>query len=308
MTGTDRGWTHEYESKPMGSPARVFTALTDPGELRRWFAEHVEIDAHEGGAFRFWGRHSYGAPDPSTAHQRITRFERDRALGFSWRFEGADSEVTVELEPTAPDGEATRTRLALRHAFPAPLDIPYGAELVDDLWRLTLGNLDAHLRGGDGIVLPDYTDPTPEIRMSIVIDAPRERVFRALIEPAALDRWIASGAEVDPKVGGRYRYGWRYPVGERQVEGGPTRILDLVENERLVTDWVDWRGDETRAPTRVAWLLESVGPKTRVTVIHGDFSRVADQSDYPFGWRSFLERLKAAIDSPERLKAASENS
>jgi uncharacterized protein YndB with AHSA1/START domain len=129
-----------------------------------------------------------------------------------------------------------------------------------------------------------------------VIDAPREKVFRALMEPAALNRWIASAAVVDPRVGGTYSYGWKYPFGGRDVEGGPTKILDLVENERLVTDWPDWRGQDERGKTRVAWLLESVGTKTKVTLVHGGFSRAADMSDYPFGWGDFLSRLKSAVE------------
>ena len=300
MTAVRSGWTHEFRCTVPDSRERVFRALTEPSELRRWFAEHVDIDARQGGAFRFWGRHSYGAPGRGSAPARITRFEPGRAFAFQWQFDGADSEVVMELAPEAAKDakdRTARTRIELKHAFPAKPSLPYAAELVDDLWRLTLGNLDAHLRGGEGIVLPDYTDPAPEIRLSLMVDASRERVFRALLEPEALNRWVASKAEVEPRIGGRYRYGWNYPIGDRQVEGGPACILDLVPNERLVTDWLDWRGDQTRPLTRVAWLLESVGGQTRVTIIHGGFSRAADQSDYPFGWRSFLEQLKSEAEA-----------
>jgi uncharacterized protein YndB with AHSA1/START domain len=169
-------------------------------------------------------------------------------------------------------------------------------ELVDDLWRLTLGNLQAYLRGGDGIVWPDYTDPNPEIRLSIVVNAPRDRVFRALIEPEALNSWVAFAADVDARIGGHYRYGWVYKINDRDVVGGPTTILDLVPNERLVTDWLDWRGDSTRPPTRLAWLLDDVPGGTRVTLVHGGFSRVVDQGDYPFGWVDFMEKLKATVE------------
>lgn len=62
--------------------------------------------------------------------------------------------------------------------------------------------------------------------------------------------------------------------------GGPTKILDIVTNERLVTDWLDWRGDITRPLTRLAWLLESAGTKTPLTIVHDGFSRTADMSDY----------------------------
>ena len=60
-------------------------------------------------------------------------------------------------------------------AFPRRLAVPWSEELVDDLWRLTLGNLQAYLRGGDGIVLPDYTDPNPEIP---TVDRRRQRAAR----------------------------------------------------------------------------------------------------------------------------------
>lgn len=287
-------WTHAHTCTLTGSPDRVFAALTEPDQLRRWFAEHLEIEPRQGGAFRFWGRHTYGLPDRAGARQRITRLEPDRALAFAWPMDTVDTEVTLELAPDKED--MARTRLALRHDFTARLAIPYSTELVDDLWRLTLGNLDAHLRGGAGIVLPDFRDPAQEIRLSIVIDAPRSRVFRALVDPQALNRWIASAAEVEPRIGGRYTYAWKYQHGGREVESGPTKILDFVPNERLVTDWTDWRGDTTRPPTRIAWLLEDVGTGTKVTLIHSGFSRTADVSDYPFGWRSFLDSLKGVVE------------
>ena len=141
--------------------------------------------------------------------------------------------------------------------------------------------------------------PSPEIRLSIIIDAPPERVFKALLDPAALNTWIAAAAEVEPHVGGRYSYGWRYQHGGVDVDGGPTRILELVPNERLVTDWPDWRGDPSKPPTRVAWLLEPVSGKTRVTVVHGEFPRTVDISDYPFGWTGFLNQLKDLVERRE---------
>jgi uncharacterized protein YndB with AHSA1/START domain len=287
-------WTHEARFTLPAPPGRVFEALTRPEELARWFAEHVEVEP--GRALRFWGKHTYGAPGSAreAGEHRITRFDPDRALAFEWRFEGQDSEVAMELSEAT---EAGQSALALRHAFPAKPALPWAEELVDDLWRLHMGNLDAHLRGGAGIVLPDYTDPSPEIRVSILIDAPRERVFRALLDPAALNAWIASAAVVEPQAGGTYSYGWKYAHGGRDVEGGPTKILDLVENERLVTDWTDWRGQNERGMTRVAWLLETVGKKTKVTLVHGGFSRAADMSDYPFGWGEFLGRLRGVVEA-----------
>ncbi len=117
------------------------------------------------------------------------------------------------------------------------------------------------------------------------------------MDPAALNRWIASAAVVEPRVGGSYSYGWKYKYAERDVIGGPTRILDYVENERLVTDWTDWRGQDERGLTRVAWMLENLGEKTKVTLVHGGFTRAADLSDYPFGWGEFLGQLRKNVET-----------
>jgi uncharacterized protein YndB with AHSA1/START domain len=285
-------WTHEYAWVVSGSPERVFSALTDPAQLRQWFAEHVEIEPRAGGALRFWGRHTYGAPDRPLVASTIRRFEPGAALAFEWALEGIPGEATIELKPDEKTADGSRTSIAVRHTFERHLPIAYGTEMVDDLWRLTLGNLDAHLRGGSGTVLPDFTEATAEVRLSIVIDAPRARVFRALVDPDALNRWIATAATVEPRTGGAYSFAWKYEHKGRPVESGPTTILDLIENERLVIDWTDWRGDATRPPTRVAWLLQDEGTGTRVTLVHSGFSRVVDQSDYPFGWVWFLDRLR----------------
>jgi uncharacterized protein YndB with AHSA1/START domain len=55
MTATRSSWTHEHQVTLPGAPDRIFSALTDPAELRRWFAEHVEIEPRQKGAYRFWG-------------------------------------------------------------------------------------------------------------------------------------------------------------------------------------------------------------------------------------------------------------
>jgi uncharacterized protein YndB with AHSA1/START domain len=289
-------WVHRFSVTLPADPARVFTALTSPSELERWFAEHVEIDARSGGVFRSWGRYTYGAPE--AAGGTITVFEPDRRLAFEWSFDGVPSHVDWLLSRDSAD--TARTSLALTHAFDRSSAVAHERELVEDLWRLILGNLDAHLRGGNGIVRPDFTSPDAEIRLSIVIDAPREKVFRALTDPDALARWFSLPSSkppvVEKRIGGVYDLGWEYEMGGKLVRAGTTKILDLVENERLVTDWLDWRGDPSRHPQRIAWLLEDAGGKTRVTFVHDGFERPADIGDYPFGWRGFLEQLKDSVE------------
>lgn len=291
------GLTHEFSVKLRASPETVFAALTDSDALRIWFAEHVEIEPRIGGAYRFWGKHTYGVPGPDEAGQTLTAFEPNNRLAFKWAFDGVDSEVDLGVAPiTMDDGEAG-VELKGRHHFAAPLKIGRAQELVDDLWKIHCGNLMCHVQGVDGVTLPDFADKKPRVRASVLVHAPREMVWKALMTPEHLTKWMwAENPAVEPRVGGKYSYGWNYTCAGANVEGGPTKILDMVENEKLVTDWPDWRGDKTMPVQRVTWLLSEEDGKTRVTVLHEGFTRTADISDYPFGWLEFLNNLKALCE------------
>ncbi|MBX3148448.1 MAG: SRPBCC domain-containing protein [Gemmatimonadales bacterium] len=285
-------WVHESSTQLMASPERIYRALVDGGELRAWFAEHAEIVPSLGGSYRFWGRHTLGLPGPQDADQRILRLETDRALTFSWRLLGVPTEVSIALAavPAEPSAPGPMTSVTLHHRGERPLGQPREKELIDDFWKLSFGNLGAHLTGAE-LLRPDFGDPSPEIRYSILIDAPPAVVFQALIDPASLNRWIAAAAVVEPRVGGRFEFGWKYQIDGRDVTGGPTRILELEPDRRLVVDWPDWRGDTTVRVQRLSFELEPVGPQTRVTLVHSGFERAADISDYPFGWGHFLSQL-----------------
>ncbi len=290
--------THEFTATFPAPRERVFRALTDEAELSSWFAEHVDMEPRAGGAYRFWGRHTHGVPTRTQALQKVVRIQAPEVLAFSWQLEGCESEVTIELLEDSGAAGGTGTMLKGRHHFPAAPSVARPLDLIDDLWRIALANLRAHLSGGAGVCLPDFSDPVPRLRQTILIDAPRDKVFDALLDPAFLDAWLGARAIVEPHVGGRYSYGWTYEVHGRQVAGGPTKLLELVEDTKLVTDWPDWRGDPERPAQRVTWLLESVAEHTRVILIHEPFERTADLSDYPQGWAHFLGELKSRMEAP----------
>jgi len=289
--------THEFSATLHAPPERVFRAFTDEAELSLWFAEAVEVEPQVGGEYRFWGIHTHGAPTRAQAAHKVIRIEAPRLLAFSWRLEGCDSEVTLEFTAVTNDKGESTTELKGRQHFPNAPEVPRALDLVDDLWRMNLSNLQAHLAGSPNLRREDFSDPMPRIRQTVLINAPRDKVYQSFFDTAFLDAWLGGKAVVEPKVEGRYSYGWKYDVRGKQVEGGPTKILEMVEDTKLVTDWPNWRGDPQMPAQRVSWLLESVSEQTRVILIHEPFERTADLSDYPQGWAYFLAVLKSKLEA-----------
>lgn len=276
---------HEFSWKLPVRPARAFAALTEAGELSQWFAEHAEVEPHVGGAYRFWGKHSYGAPSKAQATQRITRFAPSQLFAFSWRLHERDSEVSFAIEADPENAEGCVVKGA--HVFEAAPAINRAKEMVDDLWRFNWGNLSAHLAGGQGKLMVDYGSSDPKVALSIFIDAPPSAVFRTLIDPEKIQQWFGVAAEVDPTLGGS----WRLKMNVEGMEAPACKILDIVENERLSISWPDWRGHKSVPDQRVTWKLAPEGAGTRVELVHDGFIRAVDISDYPFGWGWFLSRI-----------------
>lgn len=301
MTAPPPAFEHRARFPLPASPERVFRALVDPAELSRWFATHVHVDTppRAGGPYAFHGSAVLGTPGAGEATQKLRAIDPPRSLSFDWSLLGAETTVSYTLT-SSPDS-ADACSLEIVHDVRGRLPFRDPVNVIDDMWRLIAGNLKAHLEGEDSVVLPDYGSSRPEVRLSIEIGAPPAKVFRALLDPAFIDRWLGMGgsrAAVD-RGAGTYRYGWEYEIAGRKVIGGPLRILEMVENERLVTDWTDWRGDPDKPMTRVSWILDPVagGTRTRLTLVHDGFELPVDRGDYQQGWYGFAIMLRDLLES-----------
>src|SRR5690606_33413254 len=126
-----------------------------------------------------------------------------------------------------------------------------------------------------------------EVRLSIDIDAAPAEVFRALVEPEQLNRYMASDASIEPHVGGILDFGWGQHL--------PMRILDFEPNERLAYTW-NYEGDDHALDTLVSWNLEGSAGRTRVTLVHSGYADKRGVEDYEIGWMVFLNRIKLMVE------------
>jgi uncharacterized protein YndB with AHSA1/START domain len=134
-----------------------------------------------------------------------------------------------------------------------------------------------------------------EIRRQVSVRADRERVWRALTEPAELLRWFPTTAcEFDPTPGTHARFEWD--------EGGDEAIVEQVEpGTRLVYRWRPLGSD--RPYTTVTFELADDGDGTLLTLTELGFASLPDQTREQSwegndeGWRKELEELRADLEA-----------
>jgi uncharacterized protein YndB with AHSA1/START domain len=138
------------------------------------------------------------------------------------------------------------------------------------------------------------------LRAERTFDAPREAVFAAWTNPEVLRRWWASepgwrspSAEVDLRVGGRYRLSMGEP------DGGPVHAVtgeytEVRPPERLAYTWA-WEGDppemDGSAGTLVTVEFTEDDGRTTVTVVHTGFATEQARDLHRGGWGGCLDSL-----------------
>lgn len=138
-------------------------------------------------------------------------------------------------------------------------------------------------------------DVPDEVRRELVVEAPLERVWRAINEPDELVRWFPDKiAEVDPRPGGAIRIEWQ----DGEFDDG---TVDVVEEPSRFA--FRWHGAGFgSAETLVEFTLETVEGGTRVVVESGS-SKVREQKrssawqDNDEGWAKELGELKAYLEA-----------
>src|SRR6185503_15240611 len=136
-----------------------------------------------------------------------------------------------------------------------------------------------------------------DIRESILISAPPERVFRCLTDPRELMQWWTSPDypalhwEIALEPGGTWLSRWRGPAGEEFALGG--EIIAIDPPRMLEYTWWDERYPN-RPHTRVRYDIEPTQTGCCVRVHHYGFDDTRDDfDDYNGGWSSVLDKLRS---------------
>ena len=137
----------------------------------------------------------------------------------------------------------------------------------------------------------------PALRLSRIIAAPRETVFRAWTTPSELKRWAAPGdmatalAEIDLKTGGRFRIHMQGPDGTLHRVIGVYRAVEPPR--RLVYTW-SWEEKPDEGDTLVTVEFhDRGGTRTEVVLIHERFASTEVRDRHQQGWTGCLDKLAA---------------
>lgn len=135
-----------------------------------------------------------------------------------------------------------------------------------------------------------------EVRRTI--RAPRKRVFDAWTQVEELKRWHAPGAltvsfaEIDLRVGGRYRIHMRQPDGTEHRVSGVYREVDPPN--RVAYTW-SWDGDHPVKDSVVTLDFIERGDSTEVVLRHAGFPNAKERDSHNGGWTSILDKFVADV-------------
>ncbi len=252
----------------------LFRAWTD--ELALWFAENSNVSIQEK-RYDFWGRFTPEAPAREQGRHPLYEAETNHTLKYGWHILQNDTTVSINLQ----ERDGNTVVMVQQQGIPRSHDI--SSYTFEDFWFLSLENLRRHVDGKPPVRC-DFSKPMlGDIRHTVDIDGSREAVFETLIRPEQLERWIASNATIEPRVDGRYDFGWKGT--------GPVKILELIPNEKLSYSWT-----EAETETVVTWSLEGSEGKTRLTLVHSGFAPTQKTGGLNAGWLNFMSWVKSLVE------------
>jgi uncharacterized protein YndB with AHSA1/START domain len=139
----------------------------------------------------------------------------------------------------------------------------------------------------------------PSLTLKRRLKAPPAQVFSAWTDPEKLIRWIgpsdtvanSARAELDVRVGGRYRISFKTENGEYHEVHGVYR--EVAPPSRLVFTWA-WHSTPERESLVVLTIAED-GDGTMLTLHHEQFFDEQARDGHRRGWTGTLDRLDSYL-------------
>lgn len=148
-------------------------------------------------------------------------------------------------------------------------------------------------------------------RTSRVIKAPRETLYRAFTDPAALAVWLSPGEmtgkvhEFDARVGGGYRMSLFYPPSEQEYRGKTSeredrytaRFVELTPPSRIVQAITfDSANPAFSGEMTMVATFEARDGGAEVTILFEHIPSGIRPADNEAGTRSSLEKLARYVE------------
>jgi uncharacterized protein YndB with AHSA1/START domain len=147
-------------------------------------------------------------------------------------------------------------------------------------------------------------------RISRHIDAPRARVYRALLDPRAIAQWrvpdgmTARVHEFDPREGGSIRVSLTYDQPSATGKTTPHtdtyhgRFVKLVPNEQVVeVDEFETADPALQGEMTSTITLADADGGTHLHAVHEGLPPGLSAEDNETGWRMALDKLAAFVEA-----------
>src|SRR5262245_5695872 len=141
---------------------------------------------------------------------------------------------------------------------------------------------------------------TGTVRLHRVLKAPPERIYKAVLDPAANCKWLAPYGftctvhQLDAKVGGTYKMSFtNFSTGNSHSFGG--KYLELETGRRIVhTDAFD--DPSMPGEMRTTWTLKKVSVGTEVNVVQENIPAAIPEEACYLGWQESMEQLAKLVE------------
>jgi uncharacterized protein YndB with AHSA1/START domain len=288
----------------------VWSAWTDPKQVVQWwgptgFTTTIhEMDVRPGGVWR----HTMHGPDGTDYpnHSVFIEVMKPERIVFS-HGGGKEGAPGVQFQSTAQfqstwtfDALGDKTQVTIRMVFASAAERDRVAREFGAVegGNQTLGRME------EFVATAPASSMEREVEITRIVDAPRELVFNAWIDPEHLKRWWGPTVftnpvcEVDARVGGAWHIVMRGPDGAEYPCGGVYQ--EIVASERLVFTNIatDTEGKLIIDGLTIVTFAED-GGKTKLPLQTRGVAVVPYAAAYlkgmEAGWTQSLERLAQEV-------------